>query len=348
MESFMKTYTIAVYGAGGHTGRFVAAELERRRFDVIRVRRPTSDGHPLTEQLSGWRYAGADESAGLDRALDGADAVINCAGPFAETAFGVIEAALRRKIHYFDVCAEQRTTRLALSTYGDDARRAGVVVMPAMAFYGGLADLLATAVWDGRSPIERIDIGVALDSWHPTSGTRITGARNTARRVLIEGGGLVPLPDPAPTGHWTFPSPFGRQEVVALPFSEIISLARHLPAAMIRSFMNVQPLRDLRNAATPPPRAADASGRSAQQFVMDVVVTTEHGRGRILAHGRDIYAVSAPLVAEACARVLAGPPTRGGTYVPGELFDAAAVLSALAPVLDVQRQDAMAHQLEVA
>ncbi len=343
----MNTCTVAVYGASGHTGRFVVAELERCGFHVARLCRAAPDRVTWAESPDAWRYAGADDSAALDRALDGVAAVINCAGPFADTAFGIIEAALRRRIHYFDVSAEQRTTRLTLSTYGDDARHAGVVVMPAMAFYGGLADLLATAVWDGRSPIERIDVGVALDSWHPTSGTRATGARNSARRVLIEKGVFVPLAEPASTGYWVFPPPFGRQHIVALPFSEIVSLARHLPAKTIRSFMNMQPLRDLRDTATPPPRAADASGRSAQQFLMDVVVTSAHGRSRILARGQDIYSISARLVAEACGRVLARPPSCGGTYSPGELFDAGAVLSALAPVLDVRREDETAPHLEI-
>jgi hypothetical protein len=37
-----------------------------------------------------------------------------------------------------------------------------------------------------------------VDSWHPTVGTRITGQRNTARRLVIIDGRLAPLPQPAP------------------------------------------------------------------------------------------------------------------------------------------------------
>jgi short subunit dehydrogenase-like uncharacterized protein len=52
---------VAVMGAGGHTGSFVVAELRRPGMTPIPCSRATD----------------------LDLALRGADAVINCAGPFA-------------------------------------------------------------------------------------------------------------------------------------------------------------------------------------------------------------------------------------------------------------------------
>jgi hypothetical protein len=37
------------------------------------------------------------------------------------------------------------TGRFVVSEYADRAREGGIVIIPAMAFYGGLGDLLATA-----------------------------------------------------------------------------------------------------------------------------------------------------------------------------------------------------------
>ena len=51
--------------------------------------------------------ASVDDPASLDRAISGAAAVINCAGPFMDTAAPLIEAAIRGRIHYLDVTAEQ-------------------------------------------------------------------------------------------------------------------------------------------------------------------------------------------------------------------------------------------------
>src|SRR5512143_248567 len=101
--------TIAVFGAYGHTGRFVVAELCRRGWlPVLCGRDPhklqaMSAAHPALES----RVASVDDPRSLDRALSGAAAVINCAGPFLDTATAVIEAALRARVHYFDLAAEQ-------------------------------------------------------------------------------------------------------------------------------------------------------------------------------------------------------------------------------------------------
>jgi uncharacterized protein YbjT (DUF2867 family) len=240
----MHSYNVAVYGAAGHTGRFVASELERRGVAVRRVARcvPTDTISPKDIGQQSWASASCDEPEALDRALEDMDAVINCAGPFLDTAPAVIEAALRAGAHYLDIAAEQRSVRQSLATYDAQALDKGIVVLPAMAFYGGLADLLVAQLCTGLRVVEEILIGVALDFWHPTAGTRRTGERNTARRVIVSGGRLVPLPVPAVRGRWQFPLPFGDLPVASVPLSEIITISRHITANRIESFMNDKPL----------------------------------------------------------------------------------------------------------
>ena len=63
-----------------------------------------------------------------------------------DTAAPLVEAALRNRIHYLDVTAEQATAMRTFETYDEPARAAGISVLPAMAFYGGLADLLTSAL----------------------------------------------------------------------------------------------------------------------------------------------------------------------------------------------------------
>jgi Saccharopine dehydrogenase NADP binding domain len=306
--------TVAVVGAAGHTARFVLAELERRGRPAL----------PLGRDVE------LDDPQGLARALGPAGAVINCAGPFFDTAAPVAAAAVSVGAHYFDVCAEQVTTRATLDAH--DAQDS-VVVAPAFAFFGGLADLLATAALDGASTADAIYVGVALDSWHPTRGTRLTGERNTAPRLVVSGGELVPADSAPPSGveRWEFPAPFGAQEVTGRPHSEIVTMAHHLRAAEIRSFMNHAPLEDLRSPETPAPQAADASGRSAQLFCMDARVRSGGEERRAIAAGRDIYAITAPLVVEGAERALAGRALRSGAGGAGELFDAEELLRALEP-----------------
>lgn len=325
--------TIAVFGASGHTGRFIVAQLLRHSFAPLAIGRDSAKMAEAGFQQSGVpvRTASIDNPASLDRALADAAAVINCAGPFLDTADALASAALRARIHYLDVSAEQPSAQAIFDRFGDAAQQSGVVVLPAMGFYGGFADLLATAAmgnWDSLAEIDEIRFGIALDSWRPTQGTRITGQRNTTRRLVIEGGKPVPLAQPAPQTFWDFPEPFGRQDITEVPFSEVPVIARHLRVARLHTYLNNAPLRDLRNAATPPP-VADETGRSAQIFLVEVVVRSGSSLRRAIAQGRDIYAFTAPLVVEAVERILDRRVRGSGALAPGEAFDAADFLQAL-------------------
>ncbi len=58
--------------------------------------------------------------------------------------------------------------------------------------------------------------------------------------------------------------------MVELPFSETITISRHLRVRSLRSHLTQSSLDELRDTTTPPPSAADALGRSAQRFEMAV------------------------------------------------------------------------------
>jgi Saccharopine dehydrogenase NADP binding domain len=324
---------VAVFGAAGHTGRFVVSELRRRGFTLILSGRDAAKLNAIAEAHPGSeaRVASIDDPASLDRAISGAAAVINCAGPFIDTAAPLIEAAIRGRIHYLDVTAEQPAALEAFERFTDAARGAGVVIAPAMAFYGGLGDLLATAAMADWPDADEICIAIALDSWKPTRGTRLTGKRNTGRRFVFSNSKLEFLADPAPRRVWNFPAPFGAQDVVALGFSEIITISRHLRTPEIHAFMNLAPITDLRNPDTPEPVAADESGRSSQTFLVEAVARRGSEERRAIARGRDIYAVTAPIVVEATERIIDRRFKATGVVAAGEVFDAQDFLRSLRP-----------------
>jgi hypothetical protein len=325
---------VAVFGATGHTGRFVIAELLRRGFKAVAIGRDATrlaaSEFPRDVSI---KLGSIDDPASLDRALVGVAAVINCAGPFLDTAHAVASAAMRAHIHYLDVTAEQASAHAMLDHFGAAAADAGIVVMPAMGFYGGFLDLLATAATAGWDSVDDIRIGIALDRWWPTPGTRHTGRRNTAQRLVVNDGRLVPLVPTAPSS-WSFASPFGNQDMTEVPFSEMILIARHIRASHVRTYLNDTSLRDVRDPATPPPTPIDEARRSAQTFLVELDVRKGSERRHVMARGRDIYAFTAPLVVEAVHRILTGKVTRYGAAAPGEIFEAAGYLSALTPELE--------------
>ncbi len=318
---------VAVYGAAGHTARFVLAELRRRGLPAIAVGR---DAARLPADVPG-RVAAIDAPRSLDAAFAGCAVVINCAGPFLDTAGPVVEAALRAGASYVDVTAEQASALAVFERFDAPARAAGVAVIPAAGFYGGLADLLATVLLGADASADDLTVAVALDRWWPTEGTRKTGERNTVPRLVVADGRLVPMSLPAAESTWRFGAPHGEQATIALPFSEVVTISRHLRVRSLRALLTRASLDEIRDASTPPPTATDALGRSAQRFEMVVEARRGDAVRRAVARGQDIYAVSAPLVVEAAQRLLQRDVARPGALALGQAFDAHDFLRALAP-----------------
>jgi len=311
---------IAVYGATGHTGQFVVHEVRRRGLPVVAVGRDAAQLDKTFPAAVDRRVAVLDDPVSLERAFAGCAVVINCAGPFLDTAAPVARAALRAGCHYIDVTAEQASAQASLADFDAQARAANRVVIPAAGFYGGLADLLASAL-ASAGHIDEITVAIALDRWWPTAGTRKTGTRNTVPRVVVTNGRLVPLSPSTSVPDWTFSPPLGNLPMVEMPFSEVITMAHHLKVGAIRSLLNRSALGDIRDASTPPPTAADDSGRSAQRFEL-VVRLVQNGVTRTAGlRGRDIYAVTAPIVAEAAVRLLAPAYLRSGALALAQAVD---------------------------
>ncbi|WNV86845.1 saccharopine dehydrogenase NADP-binding domain-containing protein [Umezawaea sp. Da 62-37] len=318
---------VAVMGAYGHTARFVLAALRDLGLDAIPVGRDHDRLHALGSRS---RVASADDPASLDRAFDGVAAVVNCAGPFADTAVPVVEAALRAGAHYVDIAAEQTVTMDLLSRFDGPARQAGVAVVPSMAFYGGLGDLLASAALGDWPAADDVRIAIALNSWRPTEGTRRTVSRNSGRHVVFTDHRFVPAPTTPTTVTWRFPDPIGEHQLTGLSSADHVTIAHHLPTPRIGVHINTGPLADLADPTSPPPVPADALGRSAQTFHVEAVVTKGAEHRRASASGHDIYAISGPLAAGAVAHLLTHH--RVGALTAGALLDPVGFLRSLDPV----------------
>ena len=321
---------VVVFGASGHTGRFVVAELERRAINAVLVGRNVEKLSRLAAGHGGFevRAASIDDASSLDRALAGASFVIHCAGPFVDTAEPVINAALRAHAHYMDVSAEQRVTLATFERFAE-ARTAGVVLIPSMGFFGGLGDLLATAAMKDWTSADEIRVVVAMDSWRPTRGTRLTGEMNPGPRSVYSNNILIPLKDP-PSLQWYFPLPFGMQDVVAFPLTETIVISRHLRSPEVHAFLNRTALDDIHNPNTPAPTCVDESGSSDQRFLMEAVVRKGNKERRTSVAGQDIYAITAPLVVKAAQQILNADVRTTGVRAAGEIFNAEQFLRALA------------------
>ncbi|WP_225803977.1 trans-acting enoyl reductase family protein [Streptomyces sp. NK15101] len=334
--------TVAVFGAYGHTGRFVVAELLERGFVPVLSGRDAERLRTLAASHDGLdvRPASVDDPVSLDRALAGTAAVVNCAGPFAVTGAPVIEAALRAGIPYVDVAAEIEANADTFARFADRARAAGTAIVPAMAFYGGLGDLLATTAMGDWTAADEVHVAYGLSSWHPTAGTlaagKVSRERRGGRHVRHTGGRLEYHDEALPVLEWPFPAPMGTRPVVGgFTMADVVTVPSHLAVPEVRTYMAVDAARDLSAPDASAPAPVDERGRSAQTFLVDVLVRSGGAERRAVAAGRDIYAVSAPLAVEAVHRILTGRTRTTGVASAGEMFDAPDFLCALSAHLSL-------------
>ncbi|MFG1625775.1 saccharopine dehydrogenase NADP-binding domain-containing protein [Kribbella sp. NPDC049227] len=333
---------VVVYGATGHTGRFVVEELLRGGVATVASGR---DGSALETLAAKWgdvgvRPAAVDDARSLGAALAGADVVLNCAGPFAVTGGPLVDAAVRAGIPYVDVAAEIEAN---VATFANH-RGARTPVVPAMAFYGGLGDLLVTAALGDRTAADEVRVAYGLSSWHPTPGTRAAGQvshdRRGGRRLRFTNGALQHHDDKPVVQDWDFPEPLGRRRVITeFTMTDVVTVPSHLDVPEVRTDMTVEAAQDLLGEDTPPPVPVDKLGRSDQTFVVDTLIRIGNKELRATASGQDIYAITAPLAVGAVRRILAGQTRTSGLASAGAMFDAREFLDTLSPYLKVELPD---------
>ncbi|WP_093599235.1 saccharopine dehydrogenase NADP-binding domain-containing protein [Lentzea waywayandensis] len=304
-------HKIAVYGASGLTGSFVVAELEKR-------------GH--TPLPFGRAQATADNPTALDQALATADAVINTAGPFAVTALPLIAAAERAGIPYVDVAAEIEANA---DTF---ARGASIPVVPAMAFFGGLGDLLVTAAMAEWGAADEAHIAYGLSGWQPSAGTITAGQvsrdRRSGQRVRFHDGELQYHGDTPPTLDWEFPA--GTRQVIGeFSMADVVTVPSHLQIPSVTNYMSTTAAKGLQTAA---------ERQEPETFEVDVRVRRVSEERRLVASGKDIYAVSAPLAVEAVERLLTGRFNVTGVASAGAMFDAPDFLRSLTDVIQTRHR----------
>jgi short subunit dehydrogenase-like uncharacterized protein len=322
--------SIVIYGAYGHTAKFIISQLYQQGYKPILCGRNFEKLSRVSREYANLKIKVADinQPASLDNAFENAKIIINCAGPFLDTAEPIIQSALRLGKHYIDLSAEQKAVLDIFENYSEKAKQSEVVIIPAAAFYGGLGDLLSTVLTQGWNDVDEITIYVGLDSWHPTKGTRLTGQRNHYQRFIFAGKRLQPLQQSQPIS-WNFPHPINTKDMVAVPLSEIITISRHINVNSINTYLSQNSIEDIRNAETPEPIPVDKKNRSSQHFCMEVLATKGNTTRRVTAQGKDIYAVTAPLVVEAVVRILSGKTNKTGVTTMGETFDSISFLKSL-------------------
>ncbi|MDX3228118.1 saccharopine dehydrogenase family protein [Streptomyces sp. ME19-01-6] len=332
---------IAVFGASGYTGRLAVAEAQRRGLDVVlvgrgaeRLRAAASEAGFQDVEI---RVADAEDHDALVAAFRDADAVVNCAGPFARWGEGVVRAAIAAGSHYVDTTGEQLYIRHIFDTFGAEAERAGVAVIPGVTDDGLPSDLIAAltaARVDGEA--EEIAIAVDITSGGASRGTiRSMGAM---RDTLLDGGlgyegGELSPRATARNKEIVLPGGSAPTPVVRFALPAVVTVPRHVRTRHVEGLTS-QKVYEVFTGLSPElaekvPEGPTAAERKAMRWAFAVEVLGADGRrARGEVRGSDAYGTTAVIAVEA-ARRLATDGAPSGVLAPAQAFDAAGFLDFL-------------------
>ncbi|RKD95002.1 saccharopine dehydrogenase family protein [Halopiger aswanensis] len=219
--------SVLLYGSYGFVGNLVAREaIDRIRdgdpdFELLLAGR---DPERLREQVDdlgrpGYRFA-LDDPDTVAEALERADpdCVLNCAGPFSNTAEPLVEGCIRTGTDYVDITGEIPVIE-SIRERDADAADADVTLLPAAAFSAVPMDCLAAHLVDRLPEADTLAVGV--DSLRPPS-------IGTVRTVIggLEDGGAIYRDgrlEHVPTAWRTRRIDFGRGErpAVTMPMGDV-------------------------------------------------------------------------------------------------------------------------------
>jgi len=322
---------IMVYGAYGHMGKFIVDSLHKRGFALILSGRDMSrltalgQSYPVHQLV----VADMDNRALLEAVMSETAVIVNCAGPFLDTSEFLVELSISCNAHYIDISTEQMAVLNLFDKYAAKAKAAGTVVLPGVAFLGGLADLLSTVAHQQLEDADEIAIWTWLNFWCPTNGTRLTTIRDNYPKLICEQGHLRPFEQIKTPLIWHFPAPIGSRTMLIHPFSEVVSISTHLKVKKIFTYLNTDSFNEIRNTETQTLLTTSTNNESFQKFCMEVVVKKRERFCNILAYGKNLHAFSGDIIAAITERLLSGKNIKQGVCSLGEIFDAQDLLDSI-------------------
>lgn len=123
-----------IYGAYGYSGKLIAQHAKRMGYTPILAGRSAAKLKELGERMGlPWQAFSLDDEQALQRELADVKLLVNCAGPFSQTAKPLLQACLAARVHYLDITGEIDSFTYAHSLH-EQAVEQGIVICPGVGF----------------------------------------------------------------------------------------------------------------------------------------------------------------------------------------------------------------------
>jgi len=328
-----------IYGANGYTGALIVAEcLARGIRPVLAARRAESIASLAAAHGLESRAFALDEASAAERGVDGMRVVLHAAGPFFRTSAPMVSACFARGVHYLDITGEIAVFEACRARH-DEARRAGIVLLPGVGFDVVPTDCLAARLAERMPEASLLELAFAGGGGFSrgTLKTMVLGAgdggaiRRDGRIARVPAGWRrrpIPFRDKVRTGvtipwgdvstaHWSTRIPNIHTYIALPPGAARLAGA----TALIAPFMAVPPVRrfvekQIDRRVSGPSAEARATAR------MHIWGRVTHANGRTLdgtAETPEGYRLTAMAAVESARRLLESPPP-AGYHTPSTAF----------------------------
>ena len=180
-----------IYGSYGYTGSLIIEQAVKEGMRPLLAGRDERLLQAQAEKFGlEYRVFSIDNSAALDSALLEVDAVLHCAGPFVLTYRQMAEACIRTKRHYVDISGEIEGFE-ALAAMDEDAKRAGIMLLPGGGFDVVPSDCLIAHVAKKLEGATHLEIYIKSIGSGVSRGTARSGIENMQRQGRVRRDGKI-------------------------------------------------------------------------------------------------------------------------------------------------------------
>jgi short subunit dehydrogenase-like uncharacterized protein len=234
-----------IYGANGYTGELIARQAVRRGMRPVLAGRSRESVERLARELDlPFRIFPVEQPM-----LDGIEAVLHCAGPFSRTSKPMVDACLTARSHYLDITGEIAVFEAILSR-GDEARRAGVALIPGVGFDVVPTDCLAAMLAEALPGAKELTLAFAAPGARISRGTYRTMIDGMGEGGAIRRDGHI-VRVPVAWDVREVPFSLGKRTAMTVPWGDV-STAYHstrIPSIRVYTAMAPAQIKRIRRMA---------------------------------------------------------------------------------------------------
>ncbi|QLG50439.1 saccharopine dehydrogenase family protein [Natrinema halophilum] len=215
--------SLLIYGSYGYTGRLIAHHaVERGGSPAIAGR----DGRSVARQSDELGVEGRTfdlESDDIESHIESFDAVLNCAGPFGETAEPMVAACLETETDYLDITGEFPVFE-RLRQQNGAARDAGITLLPGVGFDVVPTDCLAAFLEERVPEADQLVLGIKGGGGLSRGTARTLVEHLGDGGVVRRNGRLIQVPTAFRTREIDFGN--GPEHAVTIPWGDVVTAAQ--------------------------------------------------------------------------------------------------------------------------